>query len=165
MKNPGFSTGTLLSQLKQEIKAAAKQAGVNRGPLNNALLQASPKSPDEVRHLLGDPKKLVEDYAQKQASKAARQKTPRELAIASVTSGSKASPSRLDAAAKAAGVSKTELNAALVHFLGRQKDPTMEGAEAALRDPKGLIDAFLAHKAALAAKAAASQPPRIGAVL
>jgi hypothetical protein len=164
MKIAKFNAGELLRTLDKEIKEAAKQAGVDRGALNNALLRASPKDVDAVKKLLLDAKTLVTVYLEKQGAKAVRQRSPHEAAIQSITTGTKTNPSKLAIAATAAGISKTELNAALMHFIGQQKEPTPEGAEAALRDPKGLIDALAAHKSAVneknksASKLPASSP-------
>jgi len=54
----------------------------------------------------------------------------------------------LDLAVQTSGVSKAQLNTALMYWLGYQKEPTAEAAANALKDPKGLIDAYLVHKAA-----------------
>jgi hypothetical protein len=148
MEPAKFNAGGLLKEMKAGIKAVAKEAGVNRGSLNNALLQAAPKSAEEVGLLLKNARQLVTDYEAKRAHQASRPKTPLETIIASITKGTKTSPSKLDLAVQTSGVSKAQLNTALMYWLGYQKEPTTEAAANALKDPKGLIDAYLAHKAA-----------------
>lgn len=144
-----YNTGELLKQLNAEIKQAAKDAGVARGDLNNALLQAAPTTLEAVNTLLLQAKQLATAYKQQQETKTARSKSPRELIIAALTTGTKAEPSKLQKIATQSGVNKVTLNAALMHYIWKQKDPSLEASEAALSDPQGLIDVFHAHKSLL----------------
>lgn len=151
MKINSNPTGELLKTLDKQIKEAAKAAGLSgedRGALNNALLQAKPVDAAAVTELLKDPANLVASYKAVQAKKKERAPTALETAAQGASK-------KLAEVAKASGVDKTKLNAALMFNLGAQKEPTVEGAIAALANPEALITAHEAAKqASLAAKAA-----------
>ena len=151
MKVNTNTTGELLKTLEKQIKEAAKAAGLSgedRGALNNALLQAKPVDAVAVTELLKNPADLVASYKAVQAKK--KERTPTALETAAQGASKK-----LAEVAKASGVDKTKLNAALMFNLGAQTTPTVEGALEALANPEALIATHEAAKqAAIAAKAA-----------
>jgi lambda repressor-like predicted transcriptional regulator len=163
MKVSTFNTGALLKEAGKDIKAAATATALNSGDLNNALLQAAPKTAAEVTALLADATKLVTDYKAKQAAKLGKEKTPAQKIIAALVAGTKANPSKLDQAAVAGGVNKTELNAALSHFLAKPENQTIEAAEAALAAPAKLITELKAAQVAAVARKAAAPAKKAAA--
>jgi citrate synthase len=142
MKVVPFNAGSILKEISKEIKAAAKAANLNAGDLNNALIQKAPKTVEDARKLLIDAPQLVADYQNKQTLKQQREKTPVQKIIATLVSGTKANPSKLSQAAVAGNVNKTELNAALLHFLAKPENQNPEAAEAALAKPDLLVEAL-----------------------